>query len=358
MNIEAANNLRQKRDFIKFYYQVYQNDPNFIDLNIGNIKNFLYQKDHYAKRCRVQPILAKKGNSILAQAILVSSNDSDELRISFLEFLPKQISAVKKITSFAITLAKKLQLKKVIIGIDGHISYGLGILQNNHTTYLCGCNYHPNYYVSELEKLKLSKKEIAHSYFYDFNKIKLSPNQLQSVLKNKQIRTMSRFHFKRDIMIFGKLCNLALQGTPHYSHKSPAEMYELIKPLRFLLHKENLLFIMASQKEVGFLFTHPNYTQLMPSGKINWPMFILNYLFRKNTINTLIFNTIGILPEYRHSSNSVALLFTAYQHFHNKYHSGISTFIQQKNHQAATLLSSFATNTSRKYFIYAIDINA
>ena len=87
MEIIEVNTKKQKQEYIDFIYKIYKNDKNYCDMNIIFVKNFLYQKDSYSKRCKVIPILIKDENMIKLECMFII-DDSKEIKLSFIEFLP------------------------------------------------------------------------------------------------------------------------------------------------------------------------------------------------------------------------------------------------------------------------------
>ena len=90
MEVIEVNNSKLKKEYINFIYSIYKNDKNYIDMNILFVKNFLYKKDSYSKRCKVLPILIKDNNEIKLECMFIIDS-TDEIKLSFIEFKKNSI---------------------------------------------------------------------------------------------------------------------------------------------------------------------------------------------------------------------------------------------------------------------------
>ncbi|MDR3046800.1 MAG: hypothetical protein LBU51_04180 [Bacteroidales bacterium] len=281
MKLIKAITHQEKRDFINFIYHVYKNDYKYRDLNLLFVKNFLYKQDKYAKRCQVVPLIVFE-DEIKAVAMYIYTDDSEELKLSFLEFLPHAEKYLKAILEYGQNLGKNEHLNKIVVGINGHVTYGLGILENNHDLdFEFNSNYNPNYYTQELDKLGLTKKKvISYAYSSTLDEAKRLCNQavIKRIYEAYTFRCFNPRKFREEMLILGEIIDKAWRNTPYYSSKTAEELLELIDEMRLLLKKEDIVFALKDGKEVAFVFTHPNYAELFTRKKVNLVlMFFLNY---------------------------------------------------------------------------------
>ncbi len=354
MNIIEVKTKEDKERYIQFIYEVYKNDSNFIDMNVILVKNFLYKKDEYAKRANIIPIIIEDGEIKLV-CMYISTDDSKELRLSFLEFLPHSQIYLKQIIEYGKKLLKKLNLEKIIVGINGQISYGLGILVHGHNDkFEFNSNYNPDYYVQELDELIKTKKR-AFSYIYDAQKSLESFNQemLSNIYSNYTFRYMNKRYFKKDMLIFGKLCHETLENTPYYSTKTPYEMYELMKMMRFLMKNQDIIFALKDGKEVGFIFTHPDYAEFFDKPKINYIKLFLKLIFKRP--KNVIYNIIGVLPEHQKNGLAIGLIDYSIKMRKKNYQQGVSSFILEDNIQSTNLCKKISIGISKEYRLYEIE---
>lgn len=356
MEIIEIKTKKQKKAYIDFVFSIYKNDDKYCDLNNMFVKNFLYKKDSYAKRCKVFPLIIKDGE-IKAVGIYIFDNNSTDLKLSFVEFLPDAEKYLRALIEYGKQIAIKNNFKEMVIGINGHISYGLGILENNGCDYEFNSNYHPKYYTDELDKLGLIKKK-AYSYIYDLNNTANLRNDalLKTVYENYSFRCFNPKNFKKEMLIFGDLCHKTLVNTLYYSEKTNEEMYELMSEMKMVLKKEDIIFALKDGKEIGFVFAHPDYAELFKTKKFNKLSFYLGYKFKK--INKLIYNIFGILPEHQSKGLAVALIYETLNVRKNKpYDRAVSSFILKDNIPSTKVSSLFSLGINREFNLYILEMD-
>ena len=353
MEIVAVNNNKLKKEYIKFLYSIYKNDNNYSDMNTIFVKNFLYQKDSYSKRCIIKPILIKDNAEIKLECIFIIDN-TDEIKLSFIEFKKNSLKYLKKLLNYSKKKLLKYKKKKVIIGINGQISYGLGILTGNYNRkFEFNSNYNPDYYTKEMDKVfPIIKKAYSYKYNAKNSLSKFDDKLLDNAYSNYEFRYFNMHKFKKDMLIFGTLCHKSLKNTPYYSKKTPLEMYELMKQLKFIMKKEDIIFAMKDGKEVGFIYTHPDYAELFNKQKLNYITFYLKYLFKKT--NNVIYNIIGVLPEYQKTGLAIALIHKSIKMRQEKYPNGVSSFILEDNIPSTMLCRKLSVGINKEFHLYEI----
>jgi len=352
--LEAINvkTDKQKQEYVNFIYKVYKCDGNYRDLNLLFVKNFLWQKDNHAKRCIVQPMIIKNDNDIKAVGTFVHSQDMKELHLSFLEFLPNAQKYLEELLRQGRIIAHSYGLKKIVIGINGHISYGLGILVGEDNEFEFNANYNPFYYAAELDDLKLIKKK-AYSYIYSLKTSIFNKDILDNVYKTYDFRTMDKLNFKKEMFLFGELCDKVMCETPYYSTKTKEEMYELMKQMKPLLKNEDIIFALKDGKEVGFIFIHPDFADFMTKTKVNPVIVFLKNRFQK--ANKIIYNIIGVLPEYQNTSLAIGLIHQTAK-LCEGYKKVVSSFVLEENVQSTKACRIFSQGIEREYNLYELEV--
>ena len=353
MEIYEVKTRKDKKDYIGFIYNLYKDDRNFSDMNIIFIKNFLYQKDSYSKRCNIIPILIKDKGLIRLECIFVI-DETEEIKLSFLEFLPHAKKYLKELIDYSKKLLKKYNKEKIVVGINGQISYGLGILTNKYNrNFEFNSNYNKDYYTKELDNVFHVVKK-AYSYKYDAqNSLNLlNKSIIDNVNKSYEFRFLDMKHFKRDMLIFGELCHKSLKSTPYYSKKTPYEMYELMKQMKFIMKKEDIIFAIKDGEEIGFVYTHPDYSELFDKPRLYYIRFYLRYLFRKP--NNLIYNIICVDNKYQISGVSLALIYKSIMLRKDNYPKGVSSFILEDNTLSTNLCKKLSVGINKEFHLYEI----
>lgn len=353
MDIVLADSKILKKRYLNFIYELYKDNNEFCDMNLIFVKNFLYKKDSYAKRCEVLPILMIDNNEIKLECMYVIDS-SDEVKLAFIEFRRNSRIYLEELIKYSKIILKKYNKRKVIVGINGQISYGLGILTENYNQkFEFNSNFNHSYYKKEMDEVFNVKKR-AFSYCYNAkHSLELfDKNLLDNVYNNYEFRYFNMKKFKKEMLIFGKLCHESLLNTPYYSIKTPLEMYELMKQVRFIMKKEDIIFALKDGKEVGFIYTHPDYAFLFNKPKLNYVKFFLKYLFKKP--ENVIYNVIGVLPEHQQSGVAVGLINKSILLREKDYPNGVSSFILEDNIASTRLCKKLSTGINKEFCLYEI----
>jgi hypothetical protein len=355
MEICEVRTKKEKRSFIRFVYDLYKDDPNFCDLNLTFVKIFLYKQDGFARRCKVLPIQMKEKGEIKLECMYVM-DETKEIKLSFLEFVPHAREYLEALLEYTKELMRKHQKEKTIVGVNGQISYGLGILTDAYNRkFEFNANYHKEYYAKELdEAFPVMKRAFSYQYDAKHSLAQLDQAMLKQVREKYRFRYLNLWRFKRDMLLFGELCHASLKSTPYYAEKKPYEMYELMNKMRFLMRKEDLIFAMKDGKEIGFIYTHPDYAELFGKPRLNYVTFFLRFL--KKHPKNVIYNVIGVLPEHQASGVAVALIERSIQIRKKDYPQGVSSFILEDNLPSTKLCGKLSTGINKEFHLYEISM--
>lgn len=353
MEIIKIKTKKQRKDYINFLYEIYKDDKNYCDMNVIFVKNFLYKKDKFAKRHKVLPIMIYDENSPKLECIFII-DETNELKLSFIEFLPNSKKYLRKLIEISNNLMHKYNKTKTIVGINGQISYGLGILTKDYNqNFEFNSNYNKDYYTKEMDNVFPIIKR-AFSYKYDVNNsIKFfNKDLLDKNYKEYQFRFFDKKNFKKDMLTFGMLCHNCLKYTPYYSEKTPYEMYELMNQTRLFFKNEDIIFVMKDNKEIGFIYTHPDYAELFNKGKLNYVLFYLKFLFKRP--KNVIYNVLGVLPEYQKSGVAMNLIDYSLNLRKKDFTYGSSSFILEDNKESTGLCKKMSIGINKEFHLYEI----
>lgn len=351
LKIEIANTNKQKRDFINFIYTVYKDVPNYRDNLNFSAKNFIYKKDTFAKNCITKPILIYNENNIVARCMYIYNKKLPILQIGFFESLKNNDEAVKMMLEEAKRYAKELGIDKIIIGLNGHLTYGVGFLKDNYkkSNSFDGI-YTQDYYIDYFKKFNFIEHTLT-TYYMMVNSFVYDEKLLNRIYKNFSFRTINLKNLKEEMNILGDLFNKTLGDTRYYFHKEIQESYEIIKAMVPLLKNENIVYAMKDNKEIGFLFWHPNYNQVLTQNRKNTDVsFLIKYNLNKSKVKEMKVNAFGILPEYSGSGAIIGLFNEVYKIVKNRYIGGESSFVWDDN-KKSTLINRRVNEKECKHYV-------
>ncbi len=353
MHIVPVETDKQKKEYIDFVYTIYNGNRNFKDTLVGLVRDFLNKRDEFQKRCVTWPVKVASDGRTLCQCILIHAPGTTFMQMGFFESLPDQEEAVSLLLGYAAEKARFMHMQKIVIGLNGHLQYGLGFLLDSYDTPISfDSAYTQNYYIDYFSRIPAVRKTLS-TYAFDTKTADYRTDRARRISGFFSVRIMDKRRFKRDMLILGSLCNRTLGSTYLYSEKSPMSFYQIMNKMKILLEPENVLFLTKDRLEVGFLFWHPDYNEVVPGGKRNSMLAVtVNCLFGKRRIRGCKINALGILPEHRRSGGLLLLFEKMRECVSSRYDYGETNFVWDANLDSSLLGTRRGTGKKRSYCVF------
>jgi hypothetical protein len=280
--------------FISFVRRLYAGDPGYCATLAFTLQSALSSSTAFFAGCSVRPVAVERSGEIVAECLLIHDPALSAVQVGFFEALPDQQAAVDLLLDEARAEAQRLGVERVVVGMDGHLSVGVGILVEGFARTTFGSNWNKPYYASyfgglERSDLTVHGGSVAESVGRVRRLARRSPGEVT-------VREVDLSRWDSELETFRGLCDATLGITDLYAPTNPGHFAELMGDLKAFLRPENLLFAMAGGREVGFVFWHPDFNEVMPTGgalsisRIAWC-----YFTRRNRIRTVVVNAIGTL---------------------------------------------------------------
>jgi hypothetical protein len=291
--------------FGKVSDDVYRDNKYFRGTEGSVEKLVLNSKSTFCNHAEVKLFVVRDGNNLVARFALIYDHKlADYVQVSFFEAqkgLGDIFSLIKKeiITHFP-------QCHKVVVGLNGHLNYGAGILMNRFDEVpLFGLPYNPEYYAEYFKDLHC--RNMATFRFSMEVYEKWAKSYVQRELKGLNVRYMDKRKIKDESAIYTLLNNQSFTQHPYWADRNVAEDLELFYPFRFLLDNENLIFAEIDGRPIGFYLWYSDFNQLVSSHRDLNVFDVIKYRLGA-TPDTLRFTEIGIIPEYQRSPVAMAML--------------------------------------------------
>lgn len=353
-----TTNVANYLDLIK---HIYTGNPYYRDTKSMLIKDFITGRDPFAARAELFATLVVDDDQISAIAaciFIVAENAKDMLQMAFFEALPHAKEAVNMLVAHAKTLAKSLNIAKIIIGMDGHMNYGLGLLTNHFDSPLSfGNNYNPAYYIDYFKPLatRCHKMVSYRGKLSDFNLTKYQ-RVLDKIYRSYRFRTIDFKRFKDEIQRYTDLNNHIFTDHPLYFKREYDEDYALFKNLKLLMSPPQIIYAEQRGKVVGFLMWYPDFNQLVKPGCApNALTVIKNKLFHSQ-IDTFKIVEIGLMPGHGGRGAIIGLFNECLKHTKERYTYYESSWIFEDNFRSNNLGIKWADATYKNYDVYEIDV--
>jgi len=352
------------RRYLDFFKRQYRGDPGYSCTAEFTLSSVLQGSTKFVRSCWVRPLLVESNGQVVAQCILIHDPALDVLQLGFFEALPDQQAAVTVLLDQARQAAATRNLKTVVIGMNGHLSMGVGILVSGFTPISFGSNWNKPYYAQyfkNLQSIRLGafRGPISEVLAEAGRRDALPqpcPGVPTGVPTGVTVRCADLKCWDQEMETFRILCDATLGTTNLYAPTQPGHFAELLGDLRPFLKPENLLFVMAGQQAVGFWFWHPDYNQVLPFGRSAGVAEIaLRYFLRGSRIRTGISNAIGVLPNYRGVATT-ALMRRMAQIVGGRFDSFETTFIWGNNDASNMFAKRSGAKPWREYAVWIDEV--
>ncbi len=346
----------QQRSFVDFIYRVYARNLCYRDTLIPIVKLFLYQRDAFTSESFVRPIQIAVHGEVSAQCVLVHHPGLPMMQAAFFDALPERSPAVERLIDEARAEARRRGLQRIVAGLNGHLAYGVGYLADAFDV-PCSFDsaYTPEYYLPYWS----THADTVHTlstYRFRLSEVSLPDPVLRRAAARFHFRKMDTARFREETTLLGELANRYLKDTYLYFERDPYAMYQLLRPIRRLLESKHLVFACSDGQEIGFLFWHPDFNEVIPGGRKNsFLVSGIRCLLGKNRIRTAKLNAVGIDPRYQGSSVAAGLLSELVKSCAGRYESVETNFVWDSNRKSRLLNTHFPHREARHYKTFELD---
>jgi Acetyltransferase (GNAT) family len=306
MNAELIEGKLAYKTFVKVGGDVYKENKYFRKTG-GSIEKLLLDSESvFIKHASIRKFVVRDGNNLVARFALIDDERlADYIQVSFFE-------AQKGLGNIFTLIKKEIykyfpHCKKVVVGINGHLNYGAGILTNRFDEPpLFGLPYNLDYYANYFKELHC-RKMFTFRFSMEMFRAWVQSYFVNRELSGLTVRFMNKRKIKDESAIYTRLNSQAFAKHPYWANRDNEEDLELLYPFRFLLDNENLIFAEINGRPVGFILWYPDFNQLVSSQRDLNVFDVIKYRLGKS-IDTFRFTEIGIIPEFQRSPVALALM--------------------------------------------------
>jgi hypothetical protein len=359
ISVTDVSTGRQKRVFVDFVYRLYAGQPCYKDTLMPVLKLFLGHGDTFTAQAFLRPIQIWVDGVLSAQCILVHHPRLPLLQVAFFEALPARESAVRRLVEEARVEARRRGLPRIVAGLNGHVAYGVGFLAD---AYDLPCSfdslYSPPYYLPYWSAYADTVRTLT-TYRFTIGEAILPEPVLRRAAARFRYRRMDKSRFEQEAVLLGELANRCLAQTHLYFPRDPFAMYQLLRSIRPLLRSEHLVFACRDGREVGFLFWHPDFNEVVPGGRRNSDLMTgLRCLLGGDRIRNAKLNAVGVEPRYQGSAAVIGLLGEMVRSCAARYDSVETNFVWDSNRKSTLLNAHFPHREARHYKTFELAASA
>lgn len=308
------------REYIDFSKSVYKDNIHCRDVSSTTLKQILSGRAKICESAMIKPLLVKdmidgKECTVAACILCVVDRMDHVLQITFFEALEHQQKAVDMLLEYAKDYAHIHNMYEIIIGLNIHVNYGLGLLSSHFDSdQSLGSSYNPSYYIDYFTDSSIEEINLV-SYLRDMTDFEFPVTEklADRMTRGFTVREADFKNLEKEAEIYTYLNNEAFKDHKFYYRRRTGEDLELFKEFKMLLKPHNLLFLEYDNKPVGFMLWYPDFNQLVGPGHCIGFSTVLKTYFHRGDIDRFKISEIGILPAYQKTGG----IFALFQHCYN-----------------------------------------
>ena len=352
---------KEQKQFLKFRKKIYKDNSVFVDNNLFMIKQLFSNKTCFLENKQIIPIYIEDDNfKICCEGIVFYTKELPEyIQLCFFESEKNVCVAVEMLVNKVIGIGKKYGCTKLLIGLSGHVNYGLGLL-NSHFEIKnsFGVNGNPEFYNEYFKKLKCDEI-FLNTYVWNDTESKV---QRFSALIDKINRAYSFKILEKDKLdyyskIYTDLNNKCFPGHRYYYNRTYKEDKEMLKELLLFIKPDSLIFAFKDDKPVAFIMWYPDFNELVKEGEAFGTKTVIKNFFLNKKIKKAKIVEIGILEDYRKSGLAFGLINQVILKM-NKYGimKGESSWVLEENTDSNSICQAICDDLYKRYVVYEKDI--
>ncbi|MBE5870743.1 MAG: hypothetical protein E7294_05745 [Lachnospiraceae bacterium] len=356
MQIEEVITKKQQKEFLNFRKKLYRDNAVYVDNFLFMLQELFARKTSFVNDKKIHAFQVSEEGKTVCQGIVVYAKALPEyIQLCFFESLPGRKEAAGRLLEKAVELGKQYQCKKLVIGLNGHVNYGLGLLCNRYeekNSFSAAVNpayYHELLGGEDCEKIYLN----TYRTVADYNRLKRYGALLGKLERYYTYRTFDRKAFDTFAKIYTDLNNEAFKDHRYYYERTYREDREMLKELFLFMKEDSLIFAFHGEKPVGFVMWYPDFNELAGPGEAFGAKHFFKNLAVGRRITTGKIMEYGVLEEYRKSGLVIGLLDQVFKALQRHGIQNVkSSWILQENRDSDSVCRALCDEPHKRYVVY------
>ncbi len=311
VEVESKGQLKQ---FIKYPYRLYKDDPNYVPpLLIERYEFFDKKKNPFYRGAKTKLFLAMRDGEVcgrIATCINFKHNQYHEERIGFFGFFdtPDDYEIASKLLKVAMITLKKDGMERMRGPMNFSTNHEIGFLvEGFDSPPMVMMTYNRPYQPKFAERFGLKKVMDLLAYkICEENQISDRVRTLVEKLRQRSnitIRKINMKDFDNEVRRIREIYNAAWSMNWGFVPMDEAEFSYMAKDLKQIVDPDFVLIAEHEGKPVAFSLSLPNINQALIhlNGRL-FPFGLLKLLWHTkifSKINSVRIITMGVIPEYQ-----------------------------------------------------------
>ena len=313
ISVTPVSGKAEQKAFIRYAWELYKGDPNWVPPLLMNIKELLnYKKHPFYDNGEIQTFLARRDGKIVGRiaAIVDGAHNAyhkeERGMFGFFESIDDQDVANALFDAAKQWFAeRKIYLMRGPANPSQNYEWGM-LVEGFHSPPTFMMTYNKPYYGKLVEDYGFVKSQDMYAYLGHVDMLKDLDPKLAFIAEearkrfNVDVRPISKKNFKQDVDSFLDIYNKALPGQWGFTPMSDSELKATAGGLKMLIVSEMTTIAEVEGKPVGVVFGLLDYNPLIKKidGKL-FPFGFLQILFGRKKVKKVRLISTNVIPEYQ-----------------------------------------------------------
>lgn len=311
VRVERVETKKDLKKFIRFPWQVYKGDSNWVPPLIVDIKEKLDKKKNpFFEHADMDIFLAYKNNEVTGRiAAIVDENYNkfhNERVVSFGLYesyndLETAKSLLDKVSEWGREREMEMLRGPMNLSMNDECAF---LAKGFDSPPVIMMTYNPEYYIEIMAKCGLVKAKDLYAFFMtrDHETAEKVEKIVEKTKKESTItlRTIDMKNIEEEAERVKFIYNDAWEKNWGFVPWTEKEMDYIVKKLKQLADPSLVIFAEDQGRPIGFAFGIPNYNEVTKrmNGRL-FPLGIIKFLYYRKKIKSMRAVVFGILKEYR-----------------------------------------------------------
>jgi len=325
--IRPINTPKERREFIRSWWRIYANDPNWVPPLISEREAFLDPKRNpFYEHADVALFMAERGGQpvgTIAAFINHRHNEYHEEKTGFFGFFEtiQDYSVAEGLLNTARDWVKARGMERLRGPANYSTNEECGLLVDGFDSPpVVLMTYNPRYYVDFLERYGMVKAMDLFAYHVDKSllgpKGEFPPRLVKLVERVKErghvtVRKIDRKHLDQEVEKIKALYNAAWSRNWGFVPMTDAEIDHLAEGLKQIADFDIVFIAEANGEPIGFSLTLPDMHEVLyhlRDGRL-FPTGWLKFLWYRRKITRVRIFALGVLEKYRGTGGDILLYY-------------------------------------------------
>jgi len=365
IEIIKVNNKKDREIFIRFPWEIYRNDPNWVPPLLFEVRHKLDpRKNPFFEHAEMELFLARKGGRLVGRIAAIIDHRHNEYHREKVVFfgLYESLNDLEVARALLDTVAGWGRERGMEI-LRGPMNLSMNdecafLLEGFDRPPVVLMPYNPPYYIELMEKSGLTKAKDLYAFI--MTRDHETREKVRAVIEKVRsgtsfnLRPVNMKQISQETRKVAYIYNQAWSRNWGFVPWTEKEMDFMARRLKDFADPELVIFAQHEGREVGFAFGLPNYNEIIKDldGRL-LPFGIFHLLFKRKKIKGMRAVVFGVLPQFQHTGLAYLLYDELERRARAKGYEWAETSWQLEDNEAINrFTASIGGRIYKKYRIY------